>query len=126
LLQEAVISGVSTRKVAKLVAKLGITSRSKSQVSEFCVDLGSRRGHFETSAHVQLPVLVLDAVFEKIHIQGTAQSQARVIAFGVREDGVRDLFGRRPERHMALRGGLNDPRFRRYPFMCSQEPIEPG
>jgi len=39
LVQEAVIGGVSTRKVAKLVAELGITSLSKSQVSDFCVEL---------------------------------------------------------------------------------------
>jgi putative transposase len=94
LVQEAVISGVSTRKVAKLVAELGITSLSKSQVSEFCVDLDEQARAFrERPLTGNYPYLFLDAVFEKIRIHRTVQSQACVIAYGVREDGVRDLLG---------------------------------
>jgi transposase-like protein len=39
LVQEAVIGGVSNRKIEKLARALGITSLSKSQVSEFMKEL---------------------------------------------------------------------------------------
>jgi putative transposase len=94
LVQEAVIGGVSTRKIAKLVAELGITSLSKSQVSEFCADLDEQARAFrERPLTGNYPYLFLDAVFEKMRIDRTVVSQACVIAYGVREDGVRELIG---------------------------------
>jgi len=94
LVQEAVIGGVSTRKVAKLVAELGITSLSKSQVSEFCVELDEQARAFrERPLTGNYPYLFLDAVFEKMRIGRTVVSQACVIAYGVREDGERELIG---------------------------------
>ncbi len=94
LVQEAVIGGVSTRKVAKLVAELGITSLSKSQVSDFCVELDEQARAFrERPLTGNYPYLFLDAVFEKMRIGRTVMSQACVIAYGVREDGSRELIG---------------------------------
>ena len=94
LVQEAVIGGVSTRKVQKLVAELGITSLSKSQVSEFCIELDEQARAFrERPLTGNYPYLFLDAVFEKMRIGRTVVSQACVIAYGVREDGVRELIG---------------------------------
>lgn len=94
LVQEAVIGGVSTRKVAKLVAELGITSLSKSQVSEFCLELDEQARAFrERPLTGNYPYVFLDAVFEKMRIGRTVMSQACVIAYGVREDGARELIG---------------------------------
>jgi putative transposase len=94
LVQEAVIGGVSTRKIAKIVAELGITSLSKSQVSEFCTELDElARAFRERPLSGNYPYLFLDAVFEKMRIGRTIVSQACVIAYGVREDGVRELIG---------------------------------
>ena len=39
------------------------------------------------------PYLFLDAVYEKVRIGRTVVSQACVIAYGVREDGTRELLG---------------------------------
>jgi putative transposase len=90
LVQEAVIGGVSTRKIAKLVAELGITSLSKSQVSEFCTDLDEQARAFrERPLTGNYPYLFLDAVFEKMRIDRTVLSQACVIAYGVRERWTR-------------------------------------
>jgi transposase-like protein len=75
LVQKAAIGGVSTRKITKLVAELGIlgiTSLSKSQVSEFCADLDEQARAFrERPLTGDYPYLFLDAVFEKMRIGRT-------------------------------------------------------
>jgi putative transposase len=94
LVQEAIISGVSTRKIAKLVAELGITSLSKSQASAMCEALDEQARAFrERPLTGRYPYLFLDAVYEKMRIYRTVQSQACVIAYGIREDGIRELIG---------------------------------
>jgi transposase-like protein len=94
LVQEAVISGVSTRKIQKLAAELGITSLSKSVVSEYFKELDEEARAFrERPLTGKYPYLFLDAVYEKVRIGRTVVSQACVIAYGVREDGTRELLG---------------------------------
>jgi putative transposase len=94
LVQEAFVGGISTRKMAKLVAALGVKSLSKSQASALCEDLDEQVRVFrERPLSGKYPYLFLDAVYEKVRIGRTVQSQACVIAYGVREDGVRELIG---------------------------------
>jgi transposase-like protein len=94
LVQEAVISGVSTRKIQKLAAALGISSLSKSQASVMCQELDEQARAFrERPLTGRYPYVFLDAVYEKIRIYRTVQSQACVIAYGVRENGERELIG---------------------------------
>jgi transposase-like protein len=94
LVQEAVISGVSTRKIQKLAAELGITSLSKSVASEYFKELDEEARAFrERPLTGKYPYLFLDAVYEKVRIGRTVVSQACVIAYGVREDGTRELLG---------------------------------
>jgi len=94
LVQEAIISGVSTRKIHKLAAELGITSLSKSAASEYFKDLDEEARAFrERSLTGNYPYLFLDAVYEKVRIHRTVVSQACVIAYG--ERWLR-LFGQPP------------------------------
>jgi putative transposase len=94
LVQEAIISGVSTRKIQKLAAELGITSLSKSVASEYFKELDEEACAFrERPLTGKYPYLFLDAVYEKVRIGRTVVSQACVIAYGVREDGTRELLG---------------------------------
>lgn len=94
LVHEAFVGGISTRKVEALVAKLGVASLSKSQVSEFCKELDEAVLAFRTRPlTARYPYVMLDAVYEKIRIDRTIESQAVVVAYGVREDGVRELLG---------------------------------
>jgi len=94
LVQEAIISGVSTRKIQKLAAELGITSLSKSVASEYFKELDEEACAFrERPLTGKYPYLFLDAVYEKVRIGRTVVSQACVIAYGVREDGTRELIG---------------------------------
>jgi transposase-like protein len=46
VMQEAVLAGVSTRKVAKLFRALGIKSISKSQASELCAEFDNKANAF--------------------------------------------------------------------------------
>ena len=94
LVHEAFIGGISTRKVEKLVAQLGVASLSKSQVSEFCKELDEAVLAFRTRPlTARYPYIMFDAVYEKIRIDRTIESQAAVVAYGVREDGIRELLG---------------------------------
>lgn len=94
VVQEAVINGVSTRKISKLVAGLGIESLSKSQASALCAELDEEARAFrERPLTGRYPYIFLDAIWEKARINRTVQSQACVIAYGVREDGTRELIG---------------------------------
>jgi transposase-like protein len=94
LVQEAFVGGVSTRKMGKLVAALGVKSLSKSQVSTLCADLDELVKAFRERPLVgKYPYVFLDAVYEKMRIGRTIVSQACVVAYGVRESGDRDLIG---------------------------------
>lgn len=94
VVQEAFVCGVSARKIRKLAAAMGITSLSKSQVSEMVKELDAEARAFRERALTgEYPYVFLDAVFEKMRIGRTIQSQACVIAYGVRADGVRELIG---------------------------------
>jgi putative transposase len=94
LVQEAFICGVSTRKMQKLAEELGITSISKTVVSEYFKELDEEARAFrERPLSGKYPYIFLDAVYEKVRIERTVLSQAVVIAYGVREDGIRELLG---------------------------------
>jgi putative transposase len=94
VVHESIISGVSTRKIQKLAAELGITSLSKSTASEYFKELDEEARAFrERPLTGNYPYIFLDAVYEKVRIHRTVVSQACVIAYGVREDGTRELLG---------------------------------
>jgi len=91
---EAVINGVSNRKVERLLSELGVRSMSKSQVSVLCKELDEKAAAFRqrrlTGAY---PYLMLDALYEKVRIDGKVISQAVVIAYAVNEQGIREVIG---------------------------------
>lgn len=94
VVQESIIAGVSTRKIQRLAEALGITSISKSLASEYFKELDEEARAFrERPLTGQYPYLFLDAIYEKVRIHRTVVSQAAVIAYGVREDGNRELLG---------------------------------
>jgi putative transposase len=93
LIQQAFVAGISTRKMQKVVEQLGITSLSKSQVSELCADLDIEVEAFRTRPLTdKYPYLMFDAVYEKVRIDKRVQSQAVVAAYGITDQGVRELL----------------------------------
>lgn len=95
VIQEAYVHGVSTRKVEDLLQALGMTGISKSEVSRICGELDGTVAAFRTRplGGSRCPYVWLDAVYEKVRVDGRIMSLAVVIACGVRETGEREIFG---------------------------------
>ncbi len=96
VVMEAYVHGVSTRSVDDLVAALGGTGISKSEVSRICAGLDEAVGAFRTRRldHARFPSLYLDATYLHVRAEaGMVVSKAVVIATGVTEDGRREILG---------------------------------
>lgn len=80
---EMVVSGVSTRKVARGVETLCGTSVSKSAVSEVCKDLDKEVEAFrDRPIEGNYPFLTIDATYFKVRENGRVISKALMIAYG--------------------------------------------
>lgn len=92
---EMVTNGVSTRKVERVAATMGVDRMSASQVSRICASLDA------TVADVQgrdlsdaaFPYVWLDATYVKCRDGGHVSSCALVTAIGAGSDGYRRLLG---------------------------------
>ncbi|WP_377641753.1 IS256 family transposase [Oryzobacter terrae] len=97
VVMEAYVHGVSTRSVDDLVAALGGTGMSKSEVSRICAGLDETVGAFRarTLGHAAFPYVFLDATY--LHVREVARGQvvskAVVVATGVTEHGTREILG---------------------------------
>lgn len=91
---EAVIKRLSNRKIDRLLHELGVHGMSKSQVSALCQELDEKANTFRqrplTAAY---PYLMLDALYEKVRVDGKVISQAVVIAYAVSALGFREVIG---------------------------------
>jgi putative transposase len=95
VVQEAYVHGVSTRKVDELVKALGMTSISKSRVSELCEELDEEVACFRSRPlEGRYPYVWVDATYVKARHDGRVASTAVVIAVGVNgETGEREVLG---------------------------------
>jgi len=94
VIQEAYIHGVSTRKVEDLVQALGLYNCSKSEVSRVCASLDEQVEAFRNRPLTAVyPYVWLDATYQKVRENGRVVSNAIVVAYGVREDGYREVLG---------------------------------
>ncbi len=93
VIQEAFVSGISTRKMQNVLAEMGVERLAKSQISELCTELDARAEEFRhrrlTEAY---PYIWLDALYEKVRMDGAVVSNAVVIAYGVTVSGYRDVI----------------------------------
>ena len=87
--------GVSTRRVEKLVAQLGITQLSKSQVSEMAKSLDEQVEAFRSRPLDAGPYtfLWLDALTQKVREHGRTVIVHALVAVGVTVDGQREVLG---------------------------------
>jgi len=91
---EAYVNGVSTRKVERLVAQLGIESMSRSAVSRLCHVLDEQVRLFRSRPlEGRYPYLWLDAKVERVREPGGVRHKALVVAYGVHESGCREVLG---------------------------------
>ena len=98
VVQEAFVQGVSTRKMEKLAQSLGIENLSRSQVSEMTKGLNEQVDEFRNRplSNTVYPVLWVDALYEKVRVDGRIVSMAILIVFGVDENGHRDIIAVEP------------------------------
>ena len=88
--------GVSTRRMDKLVASLGITSLSKSQVSEMAKELDAHVEEFRTRSLVEagpFTFVAADALVLKVREGGRVVPVHCLVATGVNADGHREILG---------------------------------
>ena len=77
---EMVVSGVSTRKIARVVETLCGTSISKSAVSDVCKDLDKEVEAFRNRPiEGNYPFLTIDATYFKVRENGRVVSKALMI-----------------------------------------------
>lgn len=94
VIQEAYVNGVSTRKVKDLVQALGVDGVSKSEVSRICAALDEQVEAFRNRPLTKAyPYLWLDATHLKVREAGRVVSNAVVVAYGLNEDGYREVLG---------------------------------
>ena len=111
VVQEAYVSGVSTRRVDDLVRALGIEGISKSEVSRICAALDAEVAAFRGRPLGELacPYLWLDATYLKVREGGRVVSMAALVAVGVAANGERRVLGL--ELAPATTRGRPGPRF---------------
>ena len=116
VVQEAFVQGVSTRKMEKLAKSLGIESLSRSQVSEMTKGLNEQVNAFRsrTLSQSSYPILWVDALYEKVRMDGRIVSMAVLVVCGVDEHGQRDILAIEPlleeseESYLQLFRGLQE------------------
>ena len=98
VVQEAFVQGVSTRKMEKLARSLGIENLSRSQVSEMTKGLNEQVDSFRNRSLSQrlYPVLWVDALYEKVRMDGKIVNMAVLVVCGVDEHGQRDILAIEP------------------------------
>ena len=98
VVQEAFVQGVSTRKMEKLARSLGIENLSRSQVSEMTQVLNEQVDSFRNRSLSQrlYPVLWVDALYEKVRMDGRIVNMAVLVVCGVDEHGQRDILAIEP------------------------------
>ena len=95
VVQEAYVSGVSTRRVDDLVRALGIEGISKSEVSRMCASLDAEVQAFRcrSLAETGFPYVWFDATYLKVREHGRVVSMAALVATGVAMSGERRVLG---------------------------------
>ena len=94
VIQEAWISGVSTRRVDDLVQAMGLSGIGKSTVSKLCRDIDERVNAFlDRPLTGDWPYLWLDATYLKQREGGRIVSVAAIVAVAVNTDGKREVVG---------------------------------
>jgi putative transposase len=93
VIQEAVVKGVSTRKIEAVLAELGIAGVSAGQVSQLCASLDEKVGQFRERPLGEYRYLWVDAMYEKVRVDNRVESMAVVIATGVNREGRREVLG---------------------------------
>lgn len=94
-LQEMVVQGVSTRKVAAVLEEMAGFELSAATVSRACAQMDDEIEAFRTRRldECQWPYLLIDARYEKVRKGGRVVSQALLVAAAITDQGRRQIVG---------------------------------
>lgn len=94
-ISEMYATGVSTRKIEKVAAKLGVDKMSASQVSRICAVLDEEVAALQnqTFEELEFPYLWIDATYIKARDDGHVASMAVVTVIGCDTGGMRRFIG---------------------------------
>jgi len=93
VIQEAVVRGVSTRKIEAVLGELGIAGVSAGQVSQLCAALDEKVRQLRERPLGEIRYVWVDALYEKVREDERVESMAVVIATGVNLQGRREVLG---------------------------------
>ena len=93
VIQEAVVKGVSTRKIESVLEEFGIAGVSAGQVSQLCASLDEKVRKFREGPLGEIRYVWVDALYEKVRVDERVESMAVVIAIGVNLQGRREVLG---------------------------------
>ena len=91
---ESYLQGVSTRRVNKVMAALGVEGISASSVSRITIELDEKVSEFLSKPiEHEIPYLFIDATYLKVRDGLHYENKALFIVAGVRDDGYREILG---------------------------------
>jgi transposase-like protein len=93
VIQEAVVKGVSTRKIEAVLEQFGIAGVSAGQVSQLCATMDEKVRQFGERPLGESRYVWVDALYEKVRVDDRVESMAVVIATGVNLEGRREVLG---------------------------------
>ena len=93
VIQEAVVQGVSTRKIETVLESFGIAGVSAGQVSQLCAGLDEKVRAFRERPLGEIRYLWMDAIYEKVRVDDRVESMACVIATGSVPPSRREVLG---------------------------------
>lgn len=93
VIQEAVVQGVSTRKIETVLESFGIAGVSAGQVSQLCAGLDEKVRAFRERPLGEIRYLWIDAIYEKVRVDDRVESMACVIAIGIGPSNRREVLG---------------------------------
>lgn len=93
VIQEAVVKGVSTRKIEAVLEQFGIAGVSAGQVSQLCNALDDKVRQFRERTLSESRYVWVDALYEKVRMDDRVESMAVVIATGINSEGRRVVLG---------------------------------
>ena len=79
----------------EFVQSFGIAGISKSQVSQMAKSLDREAEAFRTRSlrETSYPILIVDALYEKVRVDGVVQSTAVMVVCGINAEGKREVVG---------------------------------
>lgn len=90
---EMYFSGVSTRRVKHITEELCDMEISSTQVSRLASLLDEELEKFRTRSLEEMPIIFLDAHYEKVRHEGQVRDLAVLKAIGVNKRGTREVLG---------------------------------